>query len=104
MNRKRALNISIASIVVLVSLFLIGKYTYVHEKHIEHGEVIKKESTDHHFYVFVQPEGEGEAIELLVEDEMTWNLVDEGEYYEVAYSWYGAKEPAIEEMKQIERE
>ena len=41
MNRKRALNISIASIVVLVSLFLIGKYTYVHEKHIEHGEVIK---------------------------------------------------------------
>ncbi|PFG03210.1 hypothetical protein [Bacillus sp. es.036] len=104
MNKKRALNIAIASIVVLVSIFLIGRYTYVHEEHLERGEVIKKESTDHHHYVFVQPEGEGEAIELLMEDEMSWNLVQEGEIYEVAYSWYGSKEPTIEEMKQIERE
>ena len=104
MNRKRVLNLSIASIVVLVSIFVIGRYTYVHEEHLERGVVIKKESTDHHFYVFVQPEGEGDAIELLMEEEMAWNLVQEGDVYEVAYSWYGSKEPTIEEMKQIERE
>ncbi|WP_226659560.1 hypothetical protein [Pseudalkalibacillus hwajinpoensis] len=104
MRRKRVLNLSIASIVVLVSIFVIGRYTYVHEEHLERGEVIKKESTDHHFYVFVQAEGEGEAIELLMEEEMAWNLVQEGDVYEVAYSWYGSKEPTIEEMKQIERE
>ncbi|MBN8209174.1 hypothetical protein JI666_10500 [Bacillus sp. NTK071] len=104
MKRKKALNIIIGSIVVLISIFVIGRYTYVHEEHIERGEVIKKERTDHHYYVFVQPEGEGEAKELLLEDELSWNLVREGEIYNVVYSWYGAKEPTIEEMEQIERE
>ncbi|WP_347552156.1 hypothetical protein ABFG93_08055 [Pseudalkalibacillus hwajinpoensis] len=104
MSKKKVMNITIASIVVLASVLLIGRYTYVHKEHIERGEVIKKEKTDHHFYVFVQPESEGEAVELLVEDEMAWNLVHEGKVYSVAYSWYGAKEPTIEEMEPIERE
>ncbi|TKD68790.1 hypothetical protein [Pseudalkalibacillus hwajinpoensis] len=104
MKKKRILNIIIASIVTLISLFVIGRYTYVHEEHIERGEVIKKEKTDHHYYVFVQPEGEGEAKELLMEEKMSWHLVQEGEIYNVHYSWYGAKEPTIEEMERIERE
>lgn len=104
MNRKRLLNIAIGSIIVLISIFAIGRYTYVHEEHIERGEVIKKESIDHHYYVFVQPEGEGEAKELEMEDELSWNLVREGDLYNVVYSWYGGKEPTIEEMERIERE
>ena len=104
MNRKRLLNITIATIVVLASVFVIGRSTYVHEEHIERGVVIKKESTDHHMYVFVQPEGEGEATELVMEDEMAWNLVREGDIYKIAYSWYGVKKPTIEEMESIKRE
>ncbi|MGB7999995.1 MAG: hypothetical protein WCF60_07925 [Anaerobacillus sp.] len=104
MNNKRLLNVTIASIVVLASVFVIGRYTYVHEEHIERGVVIKKEGTDHHLYVYVQPEGEGEATELVMEDEMAWNLVSEGDIYNIAYSWYGAKAPTIEELETIERE
>lgn len=104
MSRKKITNIIIASFLVIVGALLLGKYTYVHEEHIERGEVVKKEKHGHHHYVYIQPEGEGEATKLVVEDEMTWNLVIEGELYHVAYAWYGSNEPAIEKMKKIERE
>ncbi|WP_377891272.1 hypothetical protein [Alkalihalobacillus sp. R86527] len=104
MNRKKLTNLIIGSLLIIVGALLLGKYTYVHEEHIERGEIISKESEHHEYYVFVQPEGEGEAKKLVVEDELTWNLVNEGELYNVAYAWHGSKEPKIEEMEKVERE
>lgn len=104
MSKKKLFNIVLVSILVLICVLAIGRYSYIYEESIERGEVIKKENIDNKFYVFVQPKGKEEAKKLLMKDKTTWNLVQKGGIYGVEYSWYGFKEPTIEKMAPKERE
>ena len=104
MGKKKLFNIVLVSSLVLICVLAIGRYSYIYEESIERGEVIKKESVDNKFYVFVQPEGKEEEKKLLMKDKTAWNLVHEGAIYGVEYSWYGFKEPTIEKMDPKERE
>lgn len=83
---------------VLLLGFLIGAgfYTHVHSVTLEEAHVESKKHEDDKYSIIVN------GKELYLEDEKTWNLIEENATYHIEYEYYGLKEPVIQSIEEVE--
>jgi hypothetical protein len=86
MKRYRVL----AFAAILIIFFLLaGKHFIIHTEEAEAVEVEGKGKEGTEFYVLL------DGRKLVVEDENVWNLIEAGRTYDIAFEWYGNKDPVI---------
>ncbi|MDW2878661.1 MULTISPECIES: hypothetical protein [Bacillaceae] len=78
-----------AAAILIIFFLLAGNHFIIHTGEAEAAAVEDKGKEGTEYYILLN------GRKLMVEDENVWNMIEVGGIYDIAYEWYGNKDPVI---------